>query len=286
MILTELHKFNGLTLDERDFKIRLESQRLRSPSSLWKEFTEPYDEDYWSVYISLKKTGFKPYPVDDEGVKKIGIKGKVYDINDIPFPTIVTPEQIKESWFIKRQLGIAKGNFIHPYVQNKIRGRVIKSDFGRFVNSMDSLTVIKFHKMIVKLKEQADRFIKDYSYLIPVVFEKLIGSKILGVGGLVDDIFTQDSHSAIIVDYKTDTKINLENEYQQCNGYLKGLDDCRYNKYRHQLSWYKKIIETETNLKADTMIVWFSEENDSYKILEPEYLKEIDEYNSNPRILN
>lgn len=273
MIYKELNKFRNVTLDERDYKLRCGDTPLRSHSSLWKKNTNPFDEDYWSMFKALEASGFKVYPSEN---RRIGVKGHgVYELNDIPLLMHVSQQDIKDKWFIKRELGAAKGNFIHPYVQSKIRGRTIRSAYGSFVNSLDSISIIKFHNIIIKLKQQADNFVKDHDYLIPICSEKLIGSAKLKFGGIVDDILAEDE-SIWIVDYKTDEEIEKEKR-NKCTGYLKGVDDCKFNKFRHQLSWYERVIKTETSLNVKgKYLVWFCEHNDNYQVIEVPYLQEID----------
>lgn len=274
MLFNELNKFKDVVLDERDFKIRSGDQILKSPSSLWRHNTVPFDDKYWSTFVALQRSGYKPYPVYPQiGIRRHG----QFDIDSIPLPFIITPEYIQDLWFKKGQIGMGKGNFIHPYIQNRLRGRIIKSEYGPYINSLDSIEVIKFHQIIIKLKEQCANFIKDYDHLIPICAEKVVGSRKLGVGGIVDDLLL-DEDAVWIVDYKTDHEIKFVNNYGNKGlNYLSEIDDCNYNKYRHQLSWYKKVIQTETNINIKgTYVVWFCENNDNYQVLEIPYMTEID----------
>ena len=80
----------------------------------------------------------------------------------------------------------------------------------------------------------------------------------------------------VLIDYKTNTNIYKKERYSK---YMKvplsHLKDTDLNHYALQLSIYRYIVEKYTDLKFEDMfIVWFTEENENYKILEIPYLKE------------
>lgn len=274
-VLSELNKFKNITLDERDFRIRSGDQILRSPSSLWKKLTVPFDTEYWSTFKSLQKSGYDVYPQ----YPKIGIKREgVFDLDELPEDLPVTKEDVKYTWFVDGQTGLAKGNFVNKYVQNKLRGRTVKTEYDPFINTLSSVEVIKFHRTMMNILKHADKFVEDYSEFIPVFPEKLVGSSTLGVGGIIDDIFI-NGKKIKIVDYKTDKEIDTKSKYKiKCLGYLSEYDDCKYVKFNHQLSWYKRIIEEETNLECEIEVIHFTE--DGYNVIPMELMKEINEYNS------
>ena len=117
-------------------------------------------------------------------------------------------------------------------------------------------------------------FLKFYSdikgKLLPIKSEFIVGDEDYMLCGMVDQIFYNKKKKEFqIWDWKTNTKLKMENGFQKLIGPLAHLDDCEYTKYSLQLGIYKHIIEKNTNLKfGDSYITWFNENNKSYEVIE------------------
>ena len=97
----------------------------------------------------------------------------------------------------------------------------------------------------------------------------VVGDKELGICGMVDQLFFNEKSGKLeIWDWKTNKAIKKDNKWQQFKKPLNHLDVCELNTYSLQLSFYKLIVERNTELElGDSYIVWFNEKNDTYKIM-------------------
>ena len=114
-----------------------------------------------------------------------------------------------------------------------------------------------------------DFYEKSFGKLIPVRAEIVVGDKEWGVTGMIDQLFFNEKSGKLeIWDWKTNKAIKKENKWQQFKEPLSHLDVCELNTYSLQLSFYKLIVERNTELElGDCYIVWFNEKNETYKII-------------------
>ena len=110
---------------------------------------------------------------------------------------------------------------------------------------------------------------KSFGKLIPVRAEVVVGDVEWGVTGMIDQLFYNEKSKKLeIWDWKTNKAIKDKNKWQQFKKPLSHLDVCELNTYSLQLSFYKLIVERNTELQlGDNYIVWFNENNDTYKIM-------------------
>ena len=88
----------------------------------------------------------------------------------------------------------------------------------------------------------------EYNYLIPIAIEYKVGDVEMGIAGMLDRLYFNEITNDIEVwDFKTDKKISSSNKYQTIR--LFNIDECELSKYSIQTSFYKRIIEKNTNLK-------------------------------------
>ena len=72
-----------------------------------------------------------------------------------------------------------------------------------------------------------------------------------------------------IWDWKTNKKFDMEETSRHFTGLLYMLEDSDLEIYSLQLAMYKLIIEKNTNIKlGKSYVVWFSHNNDNYKVIE------------------
>ena len=86
---------------------------------------------------------------------------------------------------------------------------------------------------------------------------------------MIDQLFYNEKSKKLeIWDWKTNKAIKDKNKWQQFKKPLSHLDVCELNTYSLQLSFYKLIVERNTELQlGDNYIVWFNENNDTYKVI-------------------
>lgn len=166
--------------------------------------------------------------------------------------------EVLRSWDEIRERSATIGTEIHKYAEMKFLQKAYMPHWGNYDVSE-------------KLIEYVDNFYQDTkNKLIPVKLEFVIGSFEKRICGMIDKLFWNIKAQELqIWDYKTSKKIETSSSFnnKMRNG-LEHLDDCEYNVYSLQLAIYKKIIETECQIKlGNSYICWINEQNDNYKVI-------------------
>jgi hypothetical protein len=78
-----------------------------------------------------------------------------------------------------------------------------------------------------------------------------------------------------IYDFKTNKRFSSVSEFEKKLQYpVQHLDECELNIYALQLSLYKIFIQKYAKIEIDKLkVVWFSVNNENYKIIELDYLQ-------------
>ena len=194
-----------------------------------------------------------------------------------------TIQQVLDEWEYKNKFACAKGSTCHEYAQSIWSGE--KWQALVFDESEEYLNAVG------KIRMQARTFYYDYKdRLEHLADEFIIGSEEYDIASAIDHLFINKlTGGLVLVDYKTNSDIHKNERYaKKMKVPLSHLKDTTLNHYAIQLSIYKYIVEKYTNLKFEEMfIVWFSELNDNYEIIEVPYLKkEVEEILENRRVLN
>ena len=282
----ELEIFNTLT-KTKGYSIICEEngEKLVSPSRVMKELSLPYDEDFWSTYVAMKNSGYKIYPKKLE--RKIGVPriGEYY-FKDIPkyFKLDVSPETLKAKWRKKSVFGTTKGNCVDCYIETgkKLYSRDVKElepywNDKVLINGREfDVCTIYDSQVLDVIYNQIDSFFDSFPQLEVLHKEYVLGSCELGIGGRADALaYDHERNGLVIIDWKTDKEIPTSNKYDKYLGVLSHLDDCKFNKYSIQTSFYRYIIEHETNIPVVDMFVgWFNFENSDYQTIKTKYLRD------------
>lgn len=139
--------------------------------------------------------------------------------------------------------------------------------------------------------KQAKQFYNDFKdKLVHLEDEFVIGSYEYDIASAIDHLFINKmTGELVLVDYKTNSDIHKNERYtKKMKVPLSHLKDTTLNHYAIQLSFYKYLIEKYTSLKvSEFFIVWFSELNENYEIIEVPYLKnEVIKMLENRRVRN
>ena len=139
--------------------------------------------------------------------------------------------------------------------------------------------------------KQAKQFYNDFKdRLEHLADEFVIGSYEYNIASAIDHLFINKmTGELVMVDYKTNSDIHKNERYaKKMKVPLYHLKDNTLIHYAIQLSIYKYLIEKYTSLKVSKFfIVWFSELNENYEIIEIPYLKnEIIKILENRRVKN
>lgn len=237
--------FNNTLFTEEGHTYHNGQKSLISVTTFIKQFTEPFDEYYWSHYKAAQANGYK-------------VTKKTFTPDKYIY-TKVLPEDILRDWNNKKLIGTSVGTFVHNYLENIWRRKIISSPFFN----------VEINDRINKIIPHAHQFYLDYKNKIkPFKLEYVISNNYLA--GQIDGLF-ETNKGLCIVDYKTDKEIKYYNKFQNFKYPFEYLDDCNYNKYRLQLSLYKYILESETDYKVTNVIIVHLTPK-GYKIIKPKLI--------------
>ncbi len=183
----------------------------------------------------------------------------------------LTLAEVKQDWYNKRVLGTNKGSALHKYLEDRIHNKYYEYTIPEEIIKTNQER--HYEEALSKMLIQADEFLNDYNYLIPIANELVINND--KVAGQIDYLaYDPNIDLYRIIDFKQDKKIEFSNKYLKFfNDPLGHLDHCNFNKYQLQISMYRYIMEQETDLKfGDSLIVRFHETLDTYEVYTPKYL--------------
>ena len=183
-----------------------------------------------------------------------------------------TIQEVLDEWEYKNKFACAKGSTCHEHAQSIWSGKeYYEASFG---NTDDEQ--IEFCEAVDKIQKQASNFYIDYAdRLEHLADEYIIGSEEYNLASAIDHLFINKlTNGLVLVDYKTNSDIHKNERYaKDMKVPLSHLKDTTLNHYAIQLSIYKYLVEKYTNLQIEEMfIIWFSELNDNYEIIEIPYL--------------
>ena len=199
----------------------------------------------------------------------------------LKLPTTI--QQVLEEWKYKNQFACEKGSTCHEYAQSLWSGNEYNELL--FDGSQEYINAVN------KIQVQAKCFKIDYQDKLEHLYDEyIIGSSEYDIASAIDHLFINKlTGGLVLVDYKTNSDIYKNERYaKKMKVPLSHLKDTALNHYAIQLSIYKYLVEKYTDLKFEDMfIVWFSELNDNYKIINVPYLKsEVEKILENRRVKN
>jgi hypothetical protein len=88
-------------------------------------------------------------------------------------------------------------------------------------------------------------------------------------------VYNAETKKYEIFDFKTNKRFSMASEFEkQLQPPVQHLDECEFNIYSLQLSLYKMFIEKYAKIEIDKLkVVWFSINNENYKIIELNFLE-------------
>lgn len=194
-----------------------------------------------------------------------------------------TTQEVLNEWKYKADFATTKGSTCHEFAQclwnyNHFNG-------NEFDNSDE------YNLAVVSIMKQAQNFYLDYKDRFEhLADEFIIGSEEYDIASAIDHLFINKlTGELVMVDYKTNSDLYKSDKYaKKMKVPLQHLKDTTLNHYNLQLSIYKYLLEKYTNIKVEEMfIIWFSEENEDYQIIDVNYLKqEVIKILENRRIKN
>ena len=238
-ITRELAKFNNIKFHDKEHIYYLDGVKTQSVTSIIGKYKQPFDKEYWSQ----KKA-------DERGITK---------------------EEILKEWKYKADFSCEKGSAFHEYAENFLTNKLFpfpEHKITEILGGVENMLTCK--EAVLTLQDMFKQFYdKSFGKLIPVRAEVVVGDVEWGVTGMIDQLFYNEKSKKLeIWDWKTNKAIKDKNKWQQFKKPLSHLDVCELNTYSLQLSFYKLIVERNTELQlGDCYIVWLNENNETYQII-------------------
>ena len=238
-ITKELAKFNHIKFHDEEHKYYMDGKRTDSVTSVIGKYKHPFDKDFWS-----KKKA------DERGITK---------------------EEILTEWKYKADFSCERGSAFHEFAENYLTNKIFPFPEYKITNALGSEdNMLECKEGVYKLIDMFKKFYDDsHGKLVPVRAEVVVGDREWGITGMIDQLFFNEKSGKLeIWDWKTNKAIKKDNKWQQFKKPLSHLDVCELNTYSLQLSFYRLIVERNTELElGDSYIVWFNENNDTYKVM-------------------
>ena len=185
----------------------------------------------------------------------------------------VSVQEILEEWEYKNDFSCEKGSAIHNFEQSLWEHDTKPPH--EFTSWIDNQIMVE---TIYKISKQCVNFYDDFKDKLELVGnEYVVGNDSYDIASAVDSLFINKStNGLVLVDYKTNSNIHKNEKYaKDMKAPLQHLKDFTLNHYAIQLSIYRYLIETYAKIDIEEMfIVWFSENNDNYEIINVPYLKD------------
>ncbi|MCC2645722.1 MAG: hypothetical protein K0R94_1500 [Burkholderiales bacterium] len=235
--------FEKIKFMAEDHSYLINNIKVSSVTNILKQLIKTFDSDYWAL-VKAKNLG-------------------------------ISPDELKLKWEFNAKLSKIKGTITHQILENKLSGTEFTYPQDLILNHFGYDPVQDIIQNIVPL---IDKFTNDIAgKMLPIVSELIVGDIEHMVGGTVDQIFyNHKSNKLEIWDWKTNKQIKTGSSYYHLPP-IDHIQDTELDHYSLQLSFYKLILEKNTNLEfGDNYIVWFNENNPDYQIFRcKDYQKEI-----------
>jgi len=239
--------FNDVTFYDEPHKYYVDGKELISVTTIIHRYQEDFNEDYWSNY------------------KADQFRLKQYEI--------------LRAWKFINKKGTIKGSAIHDYTENLFLNKKFEYPKQIILNEFGFDPVFREYEMT---KKHVNNFYNDvHGKLIPIKTELVVFDREALIAGMLDMLFWNVRMKEFqIWDWKTNKDFTFEMKSRHLLNDLYILEDCDLEIYSLQLELYKQIIEKYVPIKlGKSYIVWFSHNNENYKIIETKnrefYVKKI-----------
>ena len=247
--LKKLKVFDRITFydNKHSYKIDGQPSAKVSVTGLVSSVKEPFDEEKWSK-IKAKEFGF-------------------------------SPEEMKLVWKKNNQMATYQGSTLHNYIDNFYQNKVKPYDRDLAKAILGDVLHDKMYENLKVLVKQFDSFYQaTKDEILPIKNEFVVGDLTdTRVCGMLDMLsYNTKTNKFEIYDFKTNKRFSMASEFEKnFLPPLEHLDECEFNTYSLQLSLYKIFIQKYTDIEIDKLkVVWFSVNNEDYKIVELNYLPE------------
>ena len=255
MIIKLNKAFRKVKYTDQKHQYYIDNKPAISVTQLLSRLSPPFDSNYWALYKALQASGYSVRPCffkSEINPLKININGVDTQISQVKnLELSVTKEDILNTWNIIKSVGNIRGSFVHNYLETLEQGLL---DIPKVVipHNLTTEEAIDYVLSIDTLKKMCNDYVQQNQHLIPIAIEYKVGDVQSGLTGTFDRLYwNEQTNRAEIWDFKTDKEVKKTSKYRQK---FNGFDDVDYhdlNKYFLQISFYKYIVEQNTNLNID-----------------------------------
>ena len=227
-----------------------DGEELISVTKLINRLKSPFNSKYWSTIKAYEHSGYETKQIWVKGgfdTNKFHANKEVVYLDSDHSHLKITPDDMLYQWSIDSLVGTTRGSYAHLLLEN-LENRILDKPEVIIPAGLDTFQTINYAKSINIVNKLCEQYLEEYNYLIPIAIEYKVGDVEMGIAGTLDRLYFNELTNAIEVwDFKTDKKISSSNKYQKIR--LFDIDECELSKYAIQTSFYKRIIEKNTNLK-------------------------------------
>lgn len=215
--------FQGLVFFDTGHRYKWDGEQMASTTSVISKFKQPFDADYWSAYKAAQALSMEPVPLDKErgeiGLQRGTMCVSVAELKADP-EVKAKIKEIRSEWGFKRQASAEYGTRVHEWGQHYVQGRIAEGA----------------HPGLHKWWRS--------NGLQPVACEVVVGSQTYKIAGQVDLLaFDYENGEHILIDYKTNEKIEKTNAYQSMKEPFGRMPDCNWSHYTLQMNIYAEMLK-------------------------------------------
>lgn len=228
--------FNNILYFDKPHKYYVGKKELISVTTIIHRYINEFEEDYWAN-IKAEKYNVKPY-------------------------------EIKRAWKFINVKGTLKGSIIHDYTENLFLNKQFEYPKKRILKQFGFDPILEEY---IITKKHVDKFYNDVrGRLIPIRTEYVMYDIDTMIAGMLDMVFWNVKMQEFQVwDWKTNKEFTLECKERHLKDDLFLLEESDMEIYSLQLELYKYIIEKYVGIKlGNSYVVWFSHNNENYKVIE------------------
>lgn len=247
-IFLELNNFNRITFFEDTHTYKIANQVNTSPSvtTFIEQYKQPFEREKWAQ-----------------------IKAQEYGM---------TSTEVQDMWEQNRIYSATQGTVVHSYIENFYNSKIKKYDQSFILSRVSVEDEERLRVAYPGFIKQFLLFYQNNKHLVPIKTELIVGDMdCTHICGMVDLLaYNTINETFEIYDFKTSKEINTKSRHgKKLLQPIDFLDDCEFNHYALQLSFYRYFIQKYTQIKiAEQKVVWLRPLADTYEIVNLPYYEE------------
>lgn len=194
-----------------------------------------------------------------------------------------TQEDILKQWKEKRDNSIRLGHRVHDFAERYVTDKFkLDSDlefYGVYQQLGEGEQLLPQEKAVIEFWNNKPPHLTPIALELRMYWEEKEEEEEFPYAGTADIIlYNTKDNTLVIGDYKTNEDLFKQYKNQKLLKPFSHLDDIPLNKYKIQLSLYKRLLE-QTGLRvSQTFVVWLKPEGGYQVYWTPDFSKELGEY--------